>query len=804
MDNTNNSESLFPSSFDSKEEKGSKAYILKYSKDLWGAAQAETTSYSFDSRRERYKLNRQYSEGLQSIEKFKQQFSTTGDNTYLNFDWAVSTPLPKFSEVLRGQMINQPFKPQFTPVDSLSLTEYDREKQVLRAEMELKKQLAPLIEQGVIPKPKNIPEDDEELEVYMQTSFKLAQSMAMESITKAILQDNDMDFINTRIAKDLVDNKIAGVRIMLDENKNIVLRYIDPVNLVTSFVKRPDFKDARHIGELIEITIEDLRVEAAGQLSEEDLFDIAKCVAGKYNNAEWNSIGGSRYYNTSIDRSRYDKFKVMVLDYEFFSTDNMTVTKVDARNGGKKVLVNEEARNSKRTKKESVKKVKNVYCAKYIVDTDYVYDYGLKKHIIRERLNRRYSTNTSLGFVVHAPDIYDMENKSKVEEMIPHADALIRIQLKLQQFIAKAAPSGYAINIDAFVSGLEGMGMGNLKPMDARAIRDQIGDIYYKAIREDGTPLTAGQPPIQELPNGLNNTVILLGQAYVEELQRMKEVIGLNDAVDASQPDKRAAVGVQKLASSAHKNALRTLYNAYLKINEDVVRQVALLAQQLIRKGINKDKFANMVGQETVNQLDMGKLSMSDFAIDIQMLPDEEEKAYIDSKVELALMSQPPLITLQDAFTIRRVAEEDVDKAEQLLGIREKKQAAKYEKSKQDAIRLQTEQQAQLAQVTEQSKQQTLQLEAQTEAQKKQIEYDLRLRNDKELEEQKRITLAMELENKIKLLERAAELEREKMSGIEPKGEDSNQTAYDKVNLPAASGSRMPSMGTTPPQAPTA
>ena len=109
--------------------------------------------------------------------------------------------------------------------------------------------------------------------------------------------------------------------------------------------------------------------------------------------------------------------------------------------------------------------------------------------------------------MVYAPDIYDMENKSKVEEMIPYADELIRIQLKMQQIIAKAAPSGYAMNVDAIVEGLQGMGIGGMKPIDARAMRDQIGDIYYRAVREDGTPITPGQPPITPLPNGLDNSI---------------------------------------------------------------------------------------------------------------------------------------------------------------------------------------------------------------------------------------------------------------------------------------------------------
>jgi len=100
------SESNFPSSFESQEEKKSKKYILKYAKDLWGAAKKSSSSYAFNTRKDRYINNRKYSEGLQSVEKFKQQFSVTGDNTYLNFDWAVSTPLPKLVEVFRGQMLN--------------------------------------------------------------------------------------------------------------------------------------------------------------------------------------------------------------------------------------------------------------------------------------------------------------------------------------------------------------------------------------------------------------------------------------------------------------------------------------------------------------------------------------------------------------------------------------------------------------------------------------------------------------------------------------------------------------------------
>jgi len=429
---------------------------------------------------------------------------------------------------------------------------------------------------------------------------------------------------------------------------------------------------------------------------------------------------------------------------------------------------------------------------KYVVDTDMIFDYGLKENIIRERINGKYSTNTTLGFVVYAPDIYDMENKSKVEEMIPYADELIRIQLKMQQIIAKAAPSGYAMNVDAIVEGLQGMGIGGMKPIDARAMRDQIGDIYYRAVREDGTPITPGQPPITPLPNGLDNSIMLLINAYNAAVMRMKEAIGVNDAIDSSQPDNKALIGVQKLAVAAHKTAMKSLYSTYLKINEDVARQVSMLSQQLIRKGINKSTFINMVGKETVDQLDVTKLTTSDFSISVDMLPDVEEMAYLESKIELALMSQPPMITLQDAFAVRRVLKEDVDKAEQLLSVREKRRRKENMEKSQQMQQQNAQMQTQVAQAAEQAKQQTKQMEAQIDAQNTQQEYDLRLRNDQTMEDEKRKTIILELDAKKELIREAADAE----MGKTDKKQEGGETAYDRISIPKVAGTRMP--GVTP------
>jgi hypothetical protein len=269
----------------------------------------------------------------------------------------------------------------------------------------------------------------------------------------------------------------------------------------------------------------------------------------------------------------------------------------------------------------------------------------------------------------------------------------------------------------------------------------------------------------------------------------MKESIGVNDAIDSSQPDNKALIGVQKLAVAAHKNAMKSLYGTFLRVNEDVARQVSMLAQQLIRKNINKDTFINMVGKETVDQLDVTKLTTSDFSIVVQMLPDAEEMSYLENKIELALQSQPPMINLQDAFAIRRVMKEDVDKAEQLLSVREKRRRKENMQRSEQMQQQNAQLQAQVAQAAEQARMQTEQTKAQLEAQNKQLEYDLRLRNDQTMEEEKRKTIALELDVKKELIREAVEAEEDVKKG-------EGETAYDRISIPKVAGTRMP--GVTP------
>lgn len=338
--------------------------ILKYAKNVISESENGTYSrtFNFATRQEKFRNNRKYAEGLHSIEKFKGQFSVDGDSTYLNLDWNVSTPLPKLAEVIRGQMVNQPHKIQLIPTDSTSLTTLDRQRKLMRAKMLQKRQLQELQQDGIQLRAESVPEDEDEFEIYQSMNHKTSYSSAIESVIKGVFADNDIDLIDDKRARDLTVNKIEVIRVDVDERDVIKIRYVDPENFVSSYVTRDDFYDAKHMGEFIKVPIEDLRVQAKN-LSEEDIFFIAKSAAGRYGNPSY--PGQDAKYSPEIDVSAFDKYTVMVLDLEFFGETDFVFQKMEAKNGGyyfqSKSPDYEPPKNPKRRREIIKKRVKEVY-----------------------------------------------------------------------------------------------------------------------------------------------------------------------------------------------------------------------------------------------------------------------------------------------------------------------------------------------------------------------------------------------------------------------------------------------------------
>ena len=175
-----------------------------------------------------------------------------------------------------------------------------------------------------------------------------------------------------------------------------------------------------------------------------------------------------------------------------------------------------------------------------------------------------------MNYSVSAPRLYKGKIESLVSRMVTYADLIQLTHLKLQQTIQRMTPSGVYLDAD----GLAEIDLGNgtnYNPQEALNMYFQTGSVIGRSMTVDGD-MNPGKVPIQELPGGGGQQTQLLIQAYNYYLQMMRDVTGLNEARDGSDPDPYALVGVQKLAAANSNTATRHILHSSLYITYSVSR----------------------------------------------------------------------------------------------------------------------------------------------------------------------------------------------------------------------------------------
>jgi hypothetical protein len=196
----------------------------------------------------------------------------------------------------------------------------------------------------------------------------------------------------------------------------------------------------------------------------------------------------------------------------------------------------------------------------------------------------------------------------------------------------------------------------------------------------------------------------------------IRDTTGLNEARDASTPDRNALVGVQKIAAANSNTATRHILQSMLYLTAEVAECLSLRISDIIEYSPTKDAFVRALGAHNVATLhEMKNLHLYDFGIFIELLPDEEEKAILENNIQAALQQQS--IDLDDAIDLRNVR--NLKLANQLLKVKRRKKQERDQQMQQQNIQAQSQanQQAQqaAAQAEMQKNQQKMQMDAQME-----------------------------------------------------------------------------------------
>ena len=731
----------FPQESVSPEVKQSYEWLIQYARAIYDRRRYSVGNLDEDDKQ--FIINRKYAEGLQSVDKYKNRLNIReGDTSYQNLDLSVIDIVGKYIDLWVGEMLDKDTEIKANAIDPQSKADKSNDYDKYKANLEMKEEseeLERLTGEPLIPKGDYIPADKEEIDLHMQLNYKQATEIFIEELIDQEFYRNDYDeSLEELFVRDLGVIKRLSAKVDYDENNHIRIRAVDWANLYLPYGIKEDLSDCRYVGEIIKVSVYDLRIVANNELTEEQLWNIALNNAGEYGNRTW-TYGDSfhKYYDRNeIVYTEYDDFLVPILDVSIISVNTDVYTKKPHTYGDgfyfKAQAWDYNQPEEDKGKREVIRKdMQYVYKCKWIVGSDHLIDFGVASDIIHATQDGDISPSTFHPFILLAPQQRDMENKSMLERMIPDADAIQLISLKLQGVLAKVKGPGLSVDTDALQDVLLGKGREVWTPLQLLDLYEQTSVLFYRGADEDGQVMN--RRPIEELLHDYRALFQGLIDMYNFHVQNIRNVTGINEQRDASTIDKDVPVATAQMGLQASRNATKSLDKAYRTFKGKLGKRVALMIQYNISRGRNIEYYNNVIGKKGVEALEFSdKMKLVELGIKIEALPTMEEFAQKESNITMALSKGT--IELEDAIMIRSI--KNTKLANQYLIHKTKLRAAQSHQQAQEIIKTQTEATTQSELQKEAAKQKTIQAEGQRENKNLITEYGLKEKLSKQEHDQ--------------------------------------------------------------------
>ena len=692
---------------------------------------------------------KQYALAQQSVNKYKKMMSPGNptDASWRAVDWTPPAFMCKYREIAISKILQKKFDFQAYAVDPIARSEEDAKFNAMRVKIMMReaaqKAGSLLAESPLLAPQAGEPEDMEQLMIAKE-GYKHEMAIEAEDAINLVFGQNDIESLRKEVVTSGVDYGIGALTQYLDENGMVKLRAVNMEYFGCSYCEMPDLSDMVHWFEIIPTYVGDL----APYYTKEQLDDICKKAINKNGNPT------SYIPVTGLYNQAWMRFKVMVMKIKFLSwNDTVYKEERDKRNNTRFIkssyknkqflAVNntgnlEEKEETDNVTEEyfekygqenyegqqtpkyinSTKKV--VYKASWILETEYMHDWGLQ-----ENQNRKLSSwwDTDLDIQVFAWNFYKMQFGGLTERLIPLEDRACMAWFNLQNLSNKLIP--YIINIDMnAVEGAFPYGKGGAKgkPSD---VMDFIFSNFIAPYRS--TDLHSRNPNYKPVSIEASGQLTAFGHYYDElahTLDMMRQISGLNEATDASTVNEKNLNSTNAAMIESTNNALYLISNAekniLLKTADAVVQKVQIAVQLGKVEGYAKALGSSFVRFFNINP----RLSLHELAIFIEEAPTDAQREALWA--DLSIAANQDLIMPGDKHFIMTC--KNLNKAYQILDYRIQKRKEEMHQQQQALVQQQTEGNMQVAQVSEQMKQQTIQMQAEADMQllimEKQMEYE--------------------------------------------------------------------------------
>lgn len=664
--------------------KREKPFLLQYAKAVWNNSETSPFASIFYRNHARYEEIKDYALGQQSVAKYKPMLGIdeADDKTWLNIDWSIRQILPKFRNIVINELHKKKYRTQCTPIDPLAKDEMDKEYADVKAKIMMRDMLqknnSDLANMAMLKQQPGEPEDLEELEMQIEFGGKNNRAMEAELGIEVVFNENNIDDAEREIIESSVDYGVAGYEEWIDTNGRVQLEPMDMRFFGCNYCRKKNFSDMTQGWRIVDVPISEL---ATIFPNDDDIAQITE-TARQRNYYGGNGDARGSVYGYDPTKARVMKLKFITYDKEVRETNisskgNMVTARAEYKHRDKqdKVTIN-----GKQENRYTTKKVQNMYECKWIIGTDFIYDYGLSKKQKRST-DPKEGAKTSLPFHVYAANFHEMKANSLMDALIPVADEYQLTVYRIQNFKNRWVPYIIDIDLNAIEDVALGAGGAKMKPSEVLQMMFQTNALLSR--KRDMSGGNANYKSVDISPTGMAAEFTALAQDLDRIVNIFRDISGLNELTDGSTPDSHTLVPVAAAAQDATNNALSGIIYARKYLRESLANGVLERLQIAVAMNGKYGGYYNALGSGSIKFFQVSKdICLHYYGIKLEEVTSDEMKQfmvqYMQTDIAAGNVSCADIFMVMDMYNTKQ--------AYQYLNYIVKKNKAK---AQSDAIQMQ-------------------------------------------------------------------------------------------------------------------
>lgn len=628
--------------------KDSPAFGLKVMRQCYARWKNGYGGETYSARMLRYEKNRLYAMGRQPTDQYKDLVKIEGTPVVLNLDYsplAIATPLLN-AKADRYMQREEEIKCMITGPGAASKKKAQKENARFKlnygpAIQKLQEQAGLQLEDFSDTDPKS----ERELEVKSKTE-PIREEVIMQLAERMVFEQNQWaDVIKPRLIWDTFNCGFAVTLTELDGNGWIKTPFVIPENFITSYSTYDNFEDWQWQGQRRSMSISEVRLRTYGKkkpngepvITEEELWQLATKFSGTYGNSSDWICGWDWNFQYAVARP-YDAINVEIVDLFYKTLYNLEMTSITNKYGRENIVYPEEVKGGIR---DEVKPLKSkpyyvAYHGVWIIDTDYVLEWGLAKNMLKPNNNL---VEIRSPYTIHMHNNNKCRNTPLTETMIPLIDLIQNIHMQTQKIIAMTAPDGFNVDVLGLANMDLGQGVGVVSPMQAFGIYLQTGTQYFmgKDIDLDGREQ---KPPITPNNHPYSDKLAQLDIQFWSAYKKLQIITGDNNIASGNITNQAVANSTLNDAREIAAEPSNYVYKTVLNVMKGTAKNVELLLlDKFFLNDQSFDGYLMAMGEDDIAYMrelvpDMANLM---FETKLEVALDAVDQEKWDSRVDLAL-----------------------------------------------------------------------------------------------------------------------------------------------------------------------